>query len=95
MIFVLKNVLNEKTINRLRALLRGATFVDGMQSGGGSVAHVKKNTEVEVDSQAHTECDAIIREALRGNSDFRIIAQIHGRKNHFELPIRIRINIGI
>lgn len=77
MIFVLPNVLDAKALNRLGALLRNAKFVDGMQTAGGAVAHAKRNTEVVRDSEAHTKCDAIIKEALRGNNDFHIVAQPH------------------
>lgn len=77
MIFVLQNVLDAKALNRLGALLRNAKFVDGMQTAGSAVAHAKRNTEVVRDSEAHTKCDAIIKEALRGNNDFQLVAQPH------------------
>lgn len=70
-------MLDAKALNRLGTLLRNAKFVDGMQTAGGGVAHAKKNTEVVRDSEAHTKCDAIIKEALRGNNDFQIVAQPH------------------
>ena len=77
LIFVLQNLLDAQALDRLGALLRNAKFVDGRQTAGHAVAAIKRNTEIELKSEAHKTCAAIILEALRGSNDFRIVAQPH------------------
>lgn len=75
MIFVLPNLLDANALDRLGALLRDAKFVDGMQTGGRAVAAIKRNAEVKYESEAHTTCAAIVKEALHASNDFQIVAQ--------------------
>lgn len=77
MIFILPNLLDATALERIGAVLRGADFVGGMQTGGRAVAQFKRNTEVDIKSKAHATCATIVEEAMRGSNDFRVVAQPH------------------
>ena len=74
-VFQLPNILDAGLLAEVRQVIADAPFVDGMQTAGEDVAHVKRNEQVAFGSEAHRVLGEQIRDALTKSTDFQNITQ--------------------
>jgi PKHD-type hydroxylase len=74
MLLVIKNVLNQSTLQKVRQLLEKGNFVDGRLSAGKEAIKVKKNQELSQQSPLHQELNQLVMMPLVQNSEYQAAA---------------------
>ena len=74
MIYHLPNLLPPDAVAKVRQMVEGSDFVDGMQTAGGSVALAKRNEELSAGSDTARAINDEIKGHLARSNDFQVIA---------------------
>jgi PKHD-type hydroxylase len=68
---VVPGLLRPDQVERLRAKLSQASWVDGRATAGPEAARIKRNLQVELGSPAHTELSELVKQALNASETFK------------------------
>ena len=77
MVLQIPGVLNPEELERVRAELAGAAFVDGAATAGYAARQVKRNRQLARDSESARSCAALVLQALQRNPLFFSAALPH------------------
>jgi PKHD-type hydroxylase len=75
MIICIANVLTPEELETIVNSLEKAEFAEGKLTAGIYVKDVKNNTQLKSDTETYEEMEEVVKEALRSNSLFKMVAR--------------------